>query len=112
MMSPFSNRLTMPFLTCPISSLYFAKMFSRSASRTFWKITCLAVWAAIRPRSSVGRGNSTSMSTSASSPYSVWASSSDISVAGLVTASTIFFTATSSICPDSVLNRARMFSFL
>jgi hypothetical protein len=44
-----SKRFTMPVTTSPIRSLYSAKMFSRSASRTFWKMTCLAVCAAMRP---------------------------------------------------------------
>ena len=52
----------MPLTTSPTRSLYSAKMFSRSASRTFWKITCLAVCAAMRPSTSVGFGNSISMS--------------------------------------------------
>jgi hypothetical protein len=68
MMSPFSKRFTMPLTTSPMRWLYSPNTFSRSASRTFWKMTCLAVCAAMRPRSSVGRGNSISMSTSASSP--------------------------------------------
>ncbi len=68
MMSPFSKRLTVPLTTSPMRWLYSAKMFSRSASRTFWKITCLAVCAAIRPSTSVDLGNSISMPTSASSP--------------------------------------------
>ena len=68
MMSPFSNRLIVPLTTSPIRSLYSPKMFSRSASRTFWKMTCLAVCAAMRPRTSVDLGNSISIPTSASSP--------------------------------------------
>ena len=67
-MSPFSKRFTVALTTSPMRWLYSPKMFSRSASRTFWKITCLAVCAAMRPSTSVGLGNSISMSTSASSP--------------------------------------------
>ena len=73
MMSPFSNRFTIPVTTSPMRSLYSAKMFSRSASRTFWKITCFAVCAAMRPNPSVGLGNSisspSSMPAATSSPY-------------------------------------------
>src|SRR4051812_4578684 len=66
----------------------------------------------MRPRSSVGRGNSISMSTSASSPYSCCASLSEIWVDASVTSSTIFLTANSSSWPDSWLNRARRASVL
>lgn len=36
------------------------QIVSRSASRTFWKITCLACIAAMRPRLAVGTGKRTS----------------------------------------------------
>ena len=45
-------------MTSPTRWLYSANTFSRSASRTFWKITCLAVCAAMRPSTSVRFGNS------------------------------------------------------
>ena len=109
-MSPFSKRLTVPDTTSPIRLLYSAYTLSRSASRTFWKITCLAVWAAMRPSTSVGFGNSISMSTSASSPYSSWASSSEISVTGSATSPTMWRTANSSTCPVSGLNLVLRFS--
>jgi hypothetical protein len=44
----------MPFTTSPTRPEYSANTLSRSASRTFWKITCFAVCAAIRPEH-VGR---------------------------------------------------------
>ena len=46
-----STRLTMPLTTSLTRSLYSLYWRWRSASRTFWTITCLAVWAAIRPKS-------------------------------------------------------------
>ena len=58
MMSPCSKRLTMPVTTSPTRWSNSANTFSRSASRTFWKITCLAVCAAMRPSTSVLLGNS------------------------------------------------------
>ena len=64
MMSPFSKRLIVPLTTSPMRWLYSPKMFSRSASRTFWKMTCLAVCAAMRPSTSVGFGNSISSPSS------------------------------------------------
>ena len=50
MMLPRSKRRTMPEMSSPLRSLYSLKTFSRSASRTRWKMTCLAVWAAMRPK--------------------------------------------------------------
>ena len=38
----------------PVRWLYSLKTVSRSASRTFWKMTCLAICAAMRPSTSVG----------------------------------------------------------
>ena len=118
MMSPFSNRLTVAFFTSPICWLYSVKMFSRSASRTFWKMTCLAVWAAMRPSTSVGFGNSisspSSMPSATSSPYSsryIWrASSIEISVAALVTSCTTCLSAKRSTWPVSRLKRVLRFS--
>ena len=54
MMSPLSKRLTVAFTTSPMRWLYSPWMFSRSASRTLWEMTCLAVCAAMRPSTSVG----------------------------------------------------------
>ena len=49
MLLPFSKRRTMPRMSSPLRSLYSLKMRSRSASRTRWRRTCLAVCAAMRP---------------------------------------------------------------
>ena len=49
MMLPRSKRRTMPEMSSPLRSLYWLKTFSRSASRTRCRMTCLAVWAAMRP---------------------------------------------------------------
>src|ERR1700688_4874462 len=60
-----SVRLTTQFTSSPTRPLYSLKMVSRSASRTFCMITCLAVCAAIRPSTSVGFGMTTSLPISA-----------------------------------------------
>jgi hypothetical protein len=52
---PYSTRLTMPLTMSPMRSLNSWYCRSRSASRTFCTITCLADWAAMRPYSSGGR---------------------------------------------------------
>ena len=49
MTSMGSRRLTVALRTSPARWLYSLKTVSRSASRTFWKMTCLAIWAAMRP---------------------------------------------------------------
>ena len=41
----------MPVISSPTRSWYSSNIMSRSASRIRWRITCLAVWAAIRPKS-------------------------------------------------------------
>ena len=46
---PRSKRRTMPVMISPLRSLYSLKTLSRSASRTRWMMTCLAVCAAMRP---------------------------------------------------------------
>ena len=51
MTAPPSNRWTVPVTRSPRWSSNSSKRLSRSASRIFWMITCLAVWAAIRPSS-------------------------------------------------------------
>ena len=53
----FSTRLMVPTTISPIRSLYSWNCLSRSASLTFWEITCLAVCAAIRPKSIGGRAS-------------------------------------------------------
>ena len=98
----------MPFTTSATRPEYSAKTLSRSASRTFWKITCFAVCAAIRPSTSVGFGNSISWPSSSSAPgKSVRASSRPSWVSGISTVSTTFFTAKTSIWPVSSLKRLR-----
>ena len=51
---PYSTRLTTPLTISPMRSLYSSYCRSRSASRTFWTMTCLADWAAMRPKSKGG----------------------------------------------------------
>ena len=46
--------------------LEFLNWRSRSASRTFWKMTCLAAWAAMRPNSIGGSGSTMKSPTAAS----------------------------------------------
>ena len=48
---PYSTRLTVPLTISPMRSLYSSYWRSRSASRTFCTITCLADCAAMRPKS-------------------------------------------------------------
>ena len=52
-----STRLMVQFTSSPMRPEYSWKTVSRSASRTFCKITCLAVWAEMRPSASVVFGN-------------------------------------------------------
>jgi ParB-like chromosome segregation protein Spo0J len=47
-----SKRVTTPEIIWPICSSNSSWIESRSASRIFWMMTCLAVWAPIRPESS------------------------------------------------------------
>jgi len=84
---PYSTRLTVPLTISPTRSLYSSNCFSRSASRTFWKMTCLAACVAMRPKSIGGSG---SRITSPTSAAGLWfsASSSVISVASFSTLST------------------------
>jgi hypothetical protein len=51
---PYSSRLTTPLMMVPARSLNSSYWRSRSASRTFCRITCLADCAAIRPMSTGG----------------------------------------------------------
>ena len=60
MYTPFrSTRLTRPESSSPSRSWYSSTTCSRSASRTFCTMTCLAVWAAMRPNSTESMGTST-----------------------------------------------------
>src|ERR1700760_3999520 len=52
---PNSLRLTWPWTISPMRSLYSSYWRSRSASRTFCTITCLAFWALMRLKSTGGR---------------------------------------------------------
>ncbi len=61
---PYSTRLTTPLMISLARSLYSSYWRWRSNSRTFWTITCLAVWAAIRPKSIGGSGSSITLPTS------------------------------------------------
>ena len=54
---PYSTRLTVPLTISPMRSLYSSYWRSRSASRTFCTMTCLADWAAMRPKSIGGSGS-------------------------------------------------------
>ena len=58
-------RLTVQFTSSPTRPEYSWKTVSRSASRTFCKITCLAVCAEMRPSASVVFGMRTSPPISA-----------------------------------------------
>jgi len=84
---PYSTRLTTPFTTSPMRSLYSSYCRSRSASRTFCTMTCLAVWVAIRPKSMGGR-TSEIRSPIRASGLRPKASDNRISVAGFSTSST------------------------
>ena len=130
MLWPFSKRRTMPRMSCPWRSLYSLKMMSRSASRTRWKSTCLAVCAAMRPKAlracfmsstspnslscwracSASRGcqntwKPSSSPSSASRPC-LRATSSAISRSGSVTSSTTVMYWKRSTWPVSSLKRA------
>ncbi len=54
---PYSTRLTMPLMISPTRSLNSSYCRSRSASRICWTMTCLAVCAAMRPKSICGSGS-------------------------------------------------------
>ena len=53
-------RLIVQYSIVPKRSSNCLQMVSRSASRTFWKITCLACMAAMRPNLAVGTAKRTS----------------------------------------------------
>ena len=54
---PYSTRLTSPLTISLMRSLNSSYCLSRSASRPFCTITCLAVCAAMRPKSIGGSGS-------------------------------------------------------
>ena len=74
--------LTVPLIISPIRSRYNSTTLARSASRTFCTITCLAVWAAIRPKASDSISSLT-RSPNCRSGLSCWASSRISSAEGL-----------------------------
>ena len=84
---PYSTRFTTPLMMVPTRSLYSSYWRSRSASRTFCTMTCLAVWAAMRPNSSVGSGSAMKSPGSASG-FMARASARLISVKWFSTSST------------------------
>ena len=89
MIDCFSKRRTMPVINSPFLSLNSWKVMSRSASRIFWITTCFAVWAAMRPSSSVPMLTlKPKLSPIMHSESCSRASSSEISTSSLVTSST------------------------
>ena len=58
---PYSVRFTRPLTISPARSLYSSYCCARSASLTRWAMTCLAAWAATRPKSIGGRASVTSV---------------------------------------------------
>ncbi len=74
---PYSTRFTVPLTISPMRSLYSPNWRSRSASRTFCTMTCLAFCAATRPNSSGGRCSAMRSPTLASG-LRFWASASVI----------------------------------
>jgi len=95
---PYSTRFTMPLTISPTRSLYSSYWRSRSASRPFCTITCFAFCAATRPKSSGGRGSAMKSPTWAAG-LRRRASSSEIWVASMVTASTTSSSRASLISP-------------
>src|SRR6185436_7781894 len=88
----------MPFTRSPCLVEYSFWTASHSASRTFWKMTCLAVCAAMRPNSSISISEPISSPISASLSYTR-ASFKEISALGLLTDSTMVFFETTEISP-------------
>src|SRR5512134_351334 len=95
---PYSTRLTMPLTISPTRSLYSSYCRSRSASRTFCTMTCLAFCAATRPKSSGGSGSAMRSPISASGLRRL-ASSRLICVASFSIVSTTAITRASRVSP-------------
>ncbi len=99
----------MPLTISPTRSLYSSYWRSRSASRTFWTMTCLAVWAAMRPKSIGGSGSVMKSPTCASGFFSrasfrpIWVKWFSISAS-----STTSSTRCMAISPDFLSMKARM----
>ena len=108
MLWPFSKRRTMPRMSSPLRSLYSLKMRSRSASRTRWSRTCLAVCAAMRPNDCACFMSSNSSPSCASGSRFCRASVSAISSSELATTSTTVRILNSSTSPISGLYCASM----
>jgi hypothetical protein len=96
---PYSTRLTTPWTISPMRSLNSLYWRSRSASRTFCTITCLAFWAAMRPKSTGGSG-SAMKSPRLAAGFLLRASVSDIWVESFSTLSTTMRRRFSRISPD------------
>ncbi len=104
---PYSTRLTVPLTISPTRSLYSLWWRSRSASRTFCTITCLAFCAATRPKSKGGRVSTISSPISASRLRRL-ASASVTCVASFSTCSTTVRTRVSLVSPVLGLISQRM----
>jgi hypothetical protein len=105
---PYSTRLTVPLTISPMRSLYSSYCRSRSASRTFCTMTCLADCAAMRPKS-IGGSCSAMKSPTCASGLRPRASRSEIWRANSSTFSTTSISRCSFISPVLGLMSARMF---
>jgi hypothetical protein len=103
---PYSTRLTRPLTISPTRSLNSSYCRSRSASRTFCTMTCLADWAAMRPKSKGGSGSAMKSPIMAAG-FLRRASSREISVASFSTRSTTWSRRESAISPVFGLISAR-----
>ena len=90
---PYSNLFTIPLKISPFLPMKSLYCLSLSAARTFWVITCLAVCAAILPKSTGGSSSDISSPIFNSSLFSlIIASFKEISVSKFSGASTILST--------------------
>ena len=106
MIAPFSKRRTMPVTISPLRSLYSLKTLSRSASRTRWMITCLAVCAAMRPKPARVELHADLVADLGVGVVARARRRALICVFGSVTRSTTSRNSNSSISPSSSLKRA------
>ena len=111
MMTSSSILRTTPVTISPILGAKSLRIFSCSASRTFWKMTCLAAWAAMRPRVSAGRSTSTVSPSLTSGRIEPGLRSREISSAGFLGFSAARLTAKTRSSPFSGLNTTWTFSF-
>ena len=100
-----SIRFTTQVTSSPTRWAYSVKIVSRSASRSFCKMTCLNVWAETRLKPSAFLGKRTSPPTSALASI-FFASDKEISCAGSAASSTIFLTAKICNSPEAWSNSA------